>query len=75
MEKMRNIVVPEAPIEADYGEWAFLHPECDTIMQIVGTGSTILVYGYAKRAEGNRELRAYRNAFFPNLKILKGVFI
>ena len=73
MNENDHIVIPKEPIESTYGDWAFDHPECDSIMQLIGTGPSILVFGYAKDEKGNAELRRYRNEHLPEYRILSGV--
>ncbi len=38
-----NIMIPDFPIEANYGQWAMEHPECDSVAeQIEPWGQTPL---------------------------------
>ena len=68
-----NIVVCNPPEEANYGTWLLNHPDCDTVIQHIGTGATILIYAYAKNASGNEELEQYRDSYMPDYDILMGV--
>ena len=69
----KDIVVLDFPIEANYGQWAIDHPECDTVYEQIGTSSTILVYAYSLSKGGNKNLHRYRDEFLEGKKILMGV--
>ncbi len=71
--KTENVIVPEFPIEANYGQWAIDHPECDSIVEQIGTGPIILVYAYSVSKSGNKELELVKNSAFPDKEILMGV--
>ena len=73
MVKTTDVKVFEYPEEANYGQWAFDHPECDSIIEQIGTGPTILVYAYATTKEGNKELENVRDEMFSDKAILMGV--
>ena len=73
MEKKDEIEILDFPIEANYGQWAIDHPECDTIYEQIGTSSVILVYAFAKSKRGNKLLEIYRNDHLKDKKILMGV--
>ncbi len=68
-----NIMIPDFPIEANYGQWAMEHPECDSVAEQIGTGTTILIYAYATSKDGNKTLRVCRDRMFTDKKIFKGV--
>ncbi len=70
-----SIVVPEYPIEADYGQWLMEHPECDLIADHIGTGTKLLIYAYATSKEGNKALRLCRDEKFDGKTIFKGVSV
>ena len=73
VEKNGDIEILDFPIEANYGQWAMDHPECDTIYEQIGTSSVILVYAFAKSKSGNKPLELYRNNHLKDKKILMGV--
>ncbi|MBE5832194.1 MAG: hypothetical protein E7306_10705 [Butyrivibrio sp.] len=69
---MTYISIPDFPIEINYGDWVIDHPECDSIMEMIGTGPIMLVYAYSTSNEGNKELRLLKDARFSDKKILMG---
>ena len=73
MVKIADVEIFEYPVEANYGQWAVDHPECDSIIEQIGTGPIILVYAYATTKVGNEELRGVRDKMFPDKEILMGV--
>lgn len=68
-----DIEILEYPLEVNYGQWAIDHPECDTIYEQIGTGSTILVYAFALSKKANSLLVKYRDKHLQDKKILMGV--
>jgi len=70
---MTNIMVLQYPIEANYGEWAVDHPECDTVCEQIGASPTILIYAYATSKKGNSPLHMFRDKNLAGKDILKGV--
>ena len=68
-----DIIIPDYPIETNYGQWAYDHPECDTIMKLIGTGPIMLVYAYSGSKHANKELRRLRDERFADKRILQGV--
>jgi hypothetical protein len=73
LTNVTDVVVPEFPIETDYGNWAIEHPECDSIIEQIGTGPIILVYAYATSHEGNKTLMRIKEQKFADKEILMGV--
>ncbi len=68
-----KVVIPEFPIETNYGKWLLENPECDSISEQIGTGTTMIVYAYATSKSGNKELRELRNKMFPDKKIYRAL--
>ena len=73
MNENSSIVICDPPQEVNYGSWLFEHPDCDTIVQHIGTGPIMLVFAYSLSKEGNEELMSYRNYHMPEKTILAGV--
>lgn len=74
MVKHSEIVVPERPIESDWGEWLLAHPDCDAIYGgLEMPEQKITVFAYATSKKGNPELEKYREKFFSDKKILEGL--
>ncbi len=70
---MTYISIPDYPIEINYGDWVINHPDCDSIMEMIGNGPIMLVYAYSTSKEGNKELRQLKDTSFSDKKILMGV--
>ncbi len=70
---MTNISIPEFPIQIDFGDWVKMHPDCDSIMEMIGTGPIMLVYAYATSKAGNKALNQLKKQKYADKKILMGV--
>ena len=73
MTEYPNIIVLDYPEEVNFSEWSFEHPECDCIIQQIGTGPKAMLYAYSKSKAGNEELRIYRNKYLEGYEILVGL--
>lgn len=70
---MTNIMVPEIPIEVDFGDWIISHPSCDTVIEEIQGSPKVLVYAYATSEDGNKALHLYRDRELSGMEISKGV--
>ena len=70
---INDIIMPDNPLSVDFGKWILEHPECDAIIEQIGTGPIMLVYAYSISKGANRELRRIRDERFKDKEILKGV--
>ena len=73
MSEYPNIEILDYPIEVNMGEWTFGHPDCNSIIQQIGTGPKAMVYAYAKSKDGNSELKTYRDECMDGQEILVGL--
>ena len=70
---IKNISIPEQPLEEDFADWILNHPDCDTIFEKINGSSNILVYAYALNDDGNDDLLTVRKQRFPEKELLQGV--
>lgn len=70
---LSNVIVPDWPLEVDFGDWIIDHPDCDTVYERISGSSNILVYAYASDKSGNDILRDLRDRNYSGKKILQGV--
>ena len=72
-DKTENITVLEKPVKVDIMEWAFEHPDCDTIYEKTGEGQIINVFAYSNSKEGNLDLLKYRDVKMKGKRLMAGM--